>query len=45
MRDTGKTPWGILLGLVIVSTKGVNLGIALDVVDLSGVSASSYAGT
>ena len=47
VRDTGKTPGGVLLGLVVVTSKGVDLGVTLDVVDLSDddVSGSAKAGT
>jgi hypothetical protein len=46
VRDTGKTPWGVLLRLVVVA-KGVDLRVTLDVVDLSDdhVSGSTKAGT
>lgn len=46
VRDTGKTPGCVLLRLVVVITKGVDLGVTLDVVDLSDeVSGSTKAGT
>lgn len=47
MRDTGKTPGGVLLRLVVVTAKGVDLGVTLDVVNLSDddVSGSAKAGT
>lgn len=46
VRDTGKTPGGVLLGLVVVTTKGLDDGVTLDVVDLSEqVSGSAKAGT
>ena len=46
VRDTGKTPWGVLLRLEVV-TEGVDLRVTLDVVDLSDdhVSGSTKAGT
>lgn len=46
VRDTGKAPWGVLLGLIVV-TEGVDLGVTLDVVNLSDddVSGSTKAGT
>jgi hypothetical protein len=47
VRDAGKTPGGVLLGFVVVTAKGVDLGVTLDVVDLSDddVSGSTKAGT
>jgi len=36
MRDTGKTPWGILLCLIVVAER-VDFGVALNVVDLCPV--------
>jgi hypothetical protein len=46
VRDTGKTPGGVLLRLVVVTAKGVDDGVTLDVVDLSEqVSGSAKAGT
>jgi len=46
VRDTGETPWGVLLRLVVVA-EGVDLRVTLDVVDLSDdhVSGSTKAGT
>jgi hypothetical protein len=46
VRDTGKTPWGVLLRLEVVA-EGVDLRVTLDVVDLSDdhVSGSTKAGT
>jgi hypothetical protein len=35
VRDTGKTPWGVGLGLGLVAAHSVDLGVALDVVNLS----------
>jgi hypothetical protein len=46
VRDTGKTPGGVLLGLVVVTTEGLNDRVTLDVIDLSEqVSGSTKAGT
>jgi hypothetical protein len=35
VRDTGKTPGGVGLGLMLVATHGVDHRVALDVIDLS----------
>jgi hypothetical protein len=46
VRDTCKTPGGVLLGLIVVTTEGLDDGVTLDVVDLSEeVSGSASAGT
>jgi hypothetical protein len=45
VRDTGKTPGGVLLGLVVIAAQGVDLRVALNVVDLLRVSLAVTAGT
>ena len=45
VRDTGKTPGGVLLGLVVIAAKGVYLRVALNVIDLLRVSLAVTAGT
>jgi hypothetical protein len=45
VRDTSKTPGGVLLGLVVIAAQGVDLRVALNVVDLLRVSLAVTAGT